>query len=210
MTFPRSQASAQSGFTLVETMIALVVTSMLTALLVSALFFAARTQTAVSDSTTIFQEEAVQRSRFDYVIGTCLPGRVKAAPTFIATEDAVRCYAGQSLSERTLPVPLWINWKLERSSTGDTDLVYFDEAMPVGAKFRVAQFPGKVIFQFRLTNGEASKKWPPSDDKTTWLPERIEIVAPGPEDGTIGWVSSIRASSWPEPESPSLFGIPLR
>jgi prepilin-type N-terminal cleavage/methylation domain-containing protein len=198
-----------SGFTLVETLVALVVTSMLAGLLVSALFFATRTQVSVSRSfSEIFSQESA-RSRFEYVLAYCLPASTGAKPNFTAKADEIECFSAQSLADARLPAPMWVKLSLREAETGITKLLYWDESMPASATTEIGHFEGKVAFRFWGMSGPSVQRWPPNNERRLWLPRRIEIVGPTGGKDQVLWAVTGRVTPLPEPSQPSFFGVPL-
>ncbi len=198
------------GFTLIETLIALIITSMLAGLLVSALFFAARTQSGMSKVALQMFEAPAARHKFQYVLAHCLAASASAKENFIGSADRIDCFSLQSLSVGEAPAPVRIQWSLIAGGPGMKKLMYRDEWMPAGEQAEIASFPERSAFRYWSSDAAPSASWPPSANKRAWIPQRIEILDRSRSEPVVIWGVTLGASGWPEPTPPSVFGLPLR
>ena len=133
MSMAPQQRRMQNGFTLVEVTVALVLTSMLAALLTSALYFAGRTRVAVSSDMQDQIRLQISANRFEQILGNCLPGVARGELVFRGNESSVACLSTQSLTTSDLRTPVRVTWKIAESEAGQSLLLYTDEGVATGA-----------------------------------------------------------------------------
>lgn len=204
--------SGQAGFTLVEMLVAIVVTSMLGGLLMQSLFFAFRTRVSIDQEMTALVEMQTRQHRFADVLRHCLPGTEKGAPVFEGQEKILSCFSTRPLESRALIRPQGVKWTLRTTEPGKTELLYQDDSMPNTSWVSVAQWPGDASFRYWHVTGQESAQWPPRPTLKQWLPNAVAIVSnrSGQTESMLQWIVKIDATPQPETAPATVFGLPLQ
>ena len=110
----RAARHSAGGFTLVEVMVALVVTSLLVAVLMGALFYMYRVQESLQDELITREKVLRTRAWFEDVLSACLPIKADsglANVPFSGSTSEIRCETTQSLRPMlgNAPVPVHLS-----------------------------------------------------------------------------------------------------
>ena len=206
-SIPQHLRRQQSGFTLVEVTVALVLTSMLAGLLASALYFAARTRVAVSTEMQEQLQRHINFNRFEQVVGYCLPGVGRTEVALRGTASTLECMSMQSLSPTPLPAPVRIKFAITEAENGQALLQYADE---VTGLITIAKLPSPGRFVYWGSDGKPQAQWLLGADQEQWLPRKIEIQFDSQSQQNGRWSAALRVTPQPELNPPSLFGTTLQ
>jgi prepilin-type N-terminal cleavage/methylation domain-containing protein len=196
----------QRGFTLIEVLIALVLTSLLTGMLISAIFFASRTKLAVGQGIDQQLLEQANYSRFDQTLKYCLPEIRNQSPIFRGTASLVECFSTQNLQGDVISYPLNIRWTIQKASADSlASLSYVDQAnwnRPV----QIVQLPSDAHFVFWDAAGNKRKDWNFDTQQIRLLPARISIEFNEQSNQNALWSTTLRHTPHPDLPPPSFLG----
>lgn len=235
---PRSSAHAHAhtnargftGFTLIEVLIALAITSMVVAVLMSSVFYGAKVQSSIRDELVAREQTLRGKAWFSQVLSGCLPAEAAAvvrpgqAPVntynaaFTGSAKEVVCETLAPIKgARVLPaLKVKLSLRQTPSTTGvggsETQQLVYQQIGSADAAVVIADLPaGTPAFSFYGTQGVEVEKWPVNVGDTEMLPRRIHLkVKTGANDRpAFEWSVSVSATPWLEPVLRSPFGVEL-
>lgn len=198
----------QRGFTLLEVLVALVMTSLLVAVLVGALYYVFRVQDALR-SEVIEREQALRaRAWFVDALRGCLPAEAGSKSVFTGSAATIRCETTTALKPRRLPAPERISFSLRRQG-GGPQLDYQEERDGAAPRTVASWHAGEAYFRYIDDAGEELQDWPPSRAEPETLPRLIKLVVKNAE-GETAWLAAPGADPWlpPKPRG-NPFGVEL-
>ena len=208
-------AAISRGFTLIEVQIALVITSLLVAVLVSSLYYVFRVQDLLGNE--VVDREAALRVKawFSEALEACLPAPKDSASAFVGNSREIRCETLAPLEPRRIPVPLRIMFALRPEEGGNTGLAYSEQVREQVKTHTLSTWRGADIhFVFIDSKGKQLDQWPPSqvdikEDRSA-LPALIRLVFKS-AGGIVSdeWLVAPRADGWLPPPPQNPFGIKL-
>lgn len=207
---PSQMQRRQTGFTLIEVTVALVLTSMLAGLLTSALYFAGRTRIAVTADMQAQIQQQIDFSRFEQILSHCIPGTEGAEATFRGDEQSLECISTQSMTASKLISPLKVQLKISAPDPARAQLQYADERTGAGALLTLANLPSQAKFVYWADDGTSTNKWPPNAENVKWLPRRIEVQLIDAPRAEMRWTVTLQSTPQPQLNPPSLFGTILK
>lgn len=190
-----SSTNRQKGFTLLEMIVVLLITGMISALLMQGFIYMAGIYHAVDRRQQILlSNQLIQGWLGDSVRGlvngidSAAEGEYFSAPPFRGDETGFAALNLHSLSNAGgVMRPIRMQWKLQRRSSGELELLYLEErsAQETPDTFTARQWPrGTGRFSY-LSNGQWYSEFPlPGANWTTQdqrvLPDaiRLEVDAP--------------------------------
>lgn len=210
--------SALRGFTLVEVLIALVITSLLISILVSSLYYVFRVQDLLRHE--VVEREAALRAKawFTETLETCLPAAKDSASTFTGNAQEIRCETMAALEPRRIRIPLHITFALRRETAGETKLTYTEQGLEPAKSRTIFSWPrGDIHFAFTDAQAKPADHWPPDAPGSLEyqaLPALIQLVVK--DAGNTGasdspdWIVAPRADGWlpPPPQLPFSMKLP--
>jgi prepilin-type N-terminal cleavage/methylation domain-containing protein len=225
---PRAQR--QKGFTLIEVLIALAITSMVVAVLMSSVFYGAKVQSSIRDELVAREQSLRGKAWFSQVLSGCLPAEAAAvvrpgqAPAniynsaFAGSAKEVVCETLSPIKgARVLPalkVKLALRQTPNASGFGgsDSQQLTYQQVGSSDAAVVIADLPaGTPSFSFFGTRGVEVEQWPVNQGDTETLPRRIHLkVKSGTAEKPIfEWFVSVSATPWVEPVLRTPFGGPV-
>jgi prepilin-type N-terminal cleavage/methylation domain-containing protein len=217
----------RGGFTLIEVLIALAITSMVVAVLMSSVFYGAKVQSSIRDELVAREQILRGKAWFSQVLSACLaaegpprvrPGQVPVSTYVSAFEGSAQEIVCETLAPikgaKVLP-SLKVKVSLRPTpavngftSTESQQLVY----QQVGSKDEpvvIADLPsGTPAFSFFGMQGEEQKQWPLMAGDSETLPRRIhlKVKVGASEKPVFEWFVSLNATPWVEPVLRTPFG----
>lgn len=219
LAVPCRRPNLAGGFTFVEVMVALVVTSLLVAVLMSALFYMYRVQESLQGE--LIAREAALRTKawFEDVLSACLPIKADAGPAnvpFFGSAAEIRCETTQSLRPALGGAPVPVQLALVRDNNRQTALIYSEYRAGVtdGKPFTLAEWKdAEVEFQFINHEGEESGHWPQEGDRGNsqeTLPALIMLRIRQTDAPTNVWLVGLRNDPWFEPPRKLPFNMEIK
>lgn len=210
-----SSGGNSRGFTLVEVLIALVITSLLISILVSSLYYVFRVQDLLHNE--VVEREAALRAKawFTEVLEACLPAAKTSASAFSGNPQEIRCETLAPLEPRRIPLPLRITFALRREKDLVTQLTYLEQGQEQARLRTIATWPGgDSHFVFVDAKGRQLDQWPPQQpdikEDSEALPALIKLVFKSSGDANPSlWLVAPRADGWLPPPPKNPFGIKM-
>ncbi len=200
----------QRGFTLLEVIVALVITSLLVAVLVGALYYVFRVQDALRSE--VVERELTLRARTWFVeaLRGCLPAEANTPSAFAGSTATIRCETTTPLKPRRLPAPERISFSLRRQAGAMHHLEYREERDGAAARTVAAWNADDVQFRYVDDAGEERQDWPPSRAEPETLPRLVKLVVKHAGGGETVWLTAPGADPWlpPKPRG-NPFGVEL-
>jgi len=198
------------GFTLVEVMIALVITSMLVSVLVSALYYVFRVQDMLRGEVIERESSLRAKAWFIGALRACLPAEKSSESAFSGRALEIRCETMEALEPRRVPVTARIVFALRRAEGNAYALAYAEQGKDAANPRTIAGLPeGEAAFRFVDANGNELDRWPPDRSETEALPSLIKLSIKNSAAGDTVWLVAPRADPWLPPVPKNLLGIPI-
>lgn len=198
-----------SGFTLVEVMIALVITSLLVSILMGLLYYVYRVQTTLQAEVVEDEFRLRTQAWFLETLRTCTPADVKTGREFLGTGVEITCDSQSPLRPDAQPYPTRISWTLSKNDQGE-NLLSYQQQDKTKAAVPVTKLPeGEASFVFFDRKGGIQPVWPPEkvSQPSETLPRSIQLRVRRGESMALEWLVSPLASPWLEPIIKNPFGI---
>ncbi|MGE3347333.1 MAG: type II secretion system protein J [Ramlibacter sp.] len=200
------------GFTLVEMLVALAVTSMLVALLMGSLYYGTRVQASLADELGVRENALRQTEWFNATLRSCLPEDTDSGARFVATAQEIQCTTVAPLQARALPSPQRIRWSLRKAADDGriTELVYRDMEEANNSDVVVRRIVAdEVVFQFSGMDGQVLPAWPVTANSPETLPRLIYLSLSTGGKQTTAEVTSVLSDPWLLQEFKNPFGMEL-
>jgi prepilin-type N-terminal cleavage/methylation domain-containing protein len=198
----RLRCAMRRGFTLVEVLVALAITSMLVSVLMSSLFYIFRVQEGLRDETLLRERQLRERAWVREALAACLPEEGENNPHFQGSRTELQCETSNALLPEKLPMTARIRMALIEE--GDRTSLRYEES---GGKTPVtlADWNGvSAEFRFIDAKGEAREQWQQGKEA---LPRQIWLLLTSVRMEDAGrrevWLTAVRADPW-LPEKPAL------
>lgn len=185
---------------------ALVITSLLVAILMASLYYVFRVQTTMRDEVLARETELKIHAWFSEALEGCLPAERNTDSSFVGSVAEIRCETTTVLSPRPIPVPLRITFALRRVENGYA-LTYREQGSAEARQ--LASWPVReAAFRFMDARGAEMEKWPLDRTDAEVLPRLIRLVLKGmPEGGDKVWMVAPRADGFLAPTVKNPFGF---
>lgn len=211
MAKTRHLHAAPRGFTLIEVLIALAITSMVVSVLMSSVFYGLKVQSAIRQE--LVEREQLLRSKtwFSELLGSCLPADAASGSAFEGGAEEIACDSLMPLQGRKFLAAQRIRLSLRAGAAQNQQLVYRQSSTDQSGQV-IAELPmGVAAFSFVGSNGVEVGKWPVMSNDPETLPRRIRLKVKAATGELIDfeWSASVRASPWLEPVPKTPFGLEL-
>lgn len=203
--------SDESGFTLLEVLVALVITGLLVAILMSSLYYMFRAQDKVSQEIAGREADLRVKAWVIDALEHCLPRerRLYADFTFTGSAKEIRCETTAAIGPHTQTIPLLITLSLSTGEKSGTRLTYKEQGSTESQPITLTVWPeGEAKFTFHDADGQPMDQWPPEKPDAPALPSLITLLIKQP-DATLAWLAAPRADGWVPPPPTNPFGIKI-
>ena len=200
------------GFTLVEILVALAMTGMLVALLMSSLYYGTRVQASLADELQVRERSLRRVDWFASSLLGCMPLAPKIGAAMVATATEITCMTVSPLQARAQPSPQRIRWTLRKSENDPriAELTYKDLDDSSSSELVVESFPAsQARFAYVGVNGQEVLTWPLTAQSPETLPRLIYMVLEDGRTAQVAWVTALLADPWLEQEAQNPFGLEL-
>lgn len=198
------------GFTLVEVLVALVITSLLISILMGLLFYVYRAQTSLRAEIVEREFDLRTRDWFSETLSGCLPAAGMSGNEFTGTRDEINCDTLTPLRPQRIPAPQRITLAIRRNSNNQNELTYRQQGDNTSNSTPLILLPfGEAQFIYYDLHGEEKNEWPASSNNAETLPRRIRLVVKQSSKVVFDWLATPRADPWLEPVMPNPLGIEI-
>lgn len=198
----RLTAYWQRGFTLIEVMIALVITGMLISILVSALYYMSRVQESIHNEIVFREADLKKRAWLSGVLMNCLPVTTEIGMQFSGAATRIECETTAPLSPTARGGSAIAILSIEKTSSGHSRLTYAEGKNgnnPAPSPYALYEWPaGEARFLFFNGRGEKFEKWPAEEKQPELLPGFVKLEINGQTGEPEVWQFSMRNTPWLE------------
>jgi prepilin-type N-terminal cleavage/methylation domain-containing protein len=199
----------QTGFTLVEVLIALAITGMVVSVLMGSVFYGAKVQSGMRQE--LIEREQLLRGKawFFEVLSTCLPAEVPSGSAFEGSSQQIVCDTLMPLQGSRVLGSQRVTLVLKRRPVGDGIQLLYSPVSSTSAPVVLNEFAAdEAHFTFIAANDKTYAKWPVQINDPETLPARVELnlKGAGADSKNTVWTVSLRASPWLEPKARLPFG----
>lgn len=188
-TRPRT---AQSGFTLVEVLIALAITGLLVSILISALFFLHRVQQSLEEESMRREQSLRGEAWFRESLRGCLARPAESTGRFTGNTTSLSCESLSPVIPDSASVPTQIELQL-RSTATSVVLEYIEPgrlaATPI-ARWDTAS----ASFSYQDLSSKEHDAWPPTNDHPELLPRLVTLKITPAQSPPTSWLAALPAT----------------
>ena len=188
--------SRTRGFTLLEMLVALVITSMLVALITGALFYVLQVREKLGrelvDGTTVFRTQ----SWFETVVAGCLPITADQEGSFAGEERGFKALTQGALRASALVPPMPVELRLENGGTNELRLEYKEAG---GKSIVLARWENaEGHFRYYDALGLAHDDWKVAIGAyENLVPRLVELEVKSPAGKEL-YLAAVQADGWVE------------
>jgi len=198
------------GFTLIEVLIALLITSLLVSILMGSLYYLSRVQESLRNEIVVREAELRSKAWYSEVLAGCMPAESGSGAGFVGSAREIACDSTSPLRPRLVGVSLRVHLALRRGEDGRTQITYREHDSPESSAHVIAALGGgDAVFKYVGVSGQEFENWPPKINDPETLPRRIRLVTSEAPAGESEWGVTIRADPWLEPVFKNPFGMEL-
>ncbi|KAF0812335.1 hypothetical protein IGB42_03325 [Andreprevotia sp. IGB-42] len=201
---PASSKAAQHGFTLIEVMVALVMTALVMTLLMGASFYVLQIREKLSAEVNDGERGTRQRLWFRQTIAGLQAVKTESPDHFDGDETGFRALVLRPLSAELTSAPELIELRLKKRDEGGTALIYTAGETSV----ELASWPeGKARFGYFNTEGKVLSIWNSRTQASEHVPSAVEISVQN-ENDTVAmdyWLASVTVDPWIDDKKPPQF-----
>jgi general secretion pathway protein J len=186
MTHPITpqKSIAESGFTLLEILVVLVLVALVSTIIMQGFYFATSVQARIKKQLIEAQTGSLQENWFRETVRSVQPSFDKSKNALTGTATELKGVSLTTLYGQT-GIPAITTWKLK--STGTTSSLYYK--INTRPEIKVATWNStEVKFKYADAQGELHPTWPPND-KTSGLPKGVLISTPPRSQGFAWYVA---------------------
>lgn len=207
---PPAPHTPSKGFTLVEVLVALVITSLLVSILMGLLFYVYRAQTSLRAEIVEREFDLRTRDWFSETLSGCMSAAGMSGNEFIGTQTEISCDSLAPLRPQRILAPQRITLSLRRNSNNQNELTYNQQGDNTSSGTPLTLLPfGEAQFIYYDTHGEEKTEWPVVMNNAETLPRRIRLVVKQSSKVVFDWLATPRADPWLEPVITNPLGIVL-
>ncbi|MDP2367512.1 type II secretion system protein J [Rhodoferax sp.] len=203
-----SRRTGQTGFTLIEVLIALAITGMVVSVLMTSVFYGIKVQSAIRGELQDREQLLRSKAWFVELLASCLPADAASGSAFEGGALEIVCDSLMPLQGKKHLGAQRIWLSLRAGAAPNRQLVYRQSRADAAGQVIAELPPGEAAFRFVGTNGEDVAKWPADRNDPETLPRRIRLVVKrsAGEGSGFEWSVGVRASPWLEPVVKLPFG----
>lgn len=202
--------SIAAGFTLVEVLVALVITSLLVSILMGLLFYVYRVQDTLRSEIVEREFQLRTRAWFSEVLAGCMPADGTSTAAFEGTALEISCDTLAPLRPQAILAPRRVTLTLRRGKNNENELTYSEQVnTPQSAAAFIILPAGDATFLFSGIKGEEKEVWPPVKNDLETLPRRIRLIVKNSSDIVFEWLATPLADPWIEAVIKNPFGLEL-
>jgi len=199
------------GFTLIEVLVALVITSLLVSILMGLLFYVYRVQDSLRGEIVEREFSLRTKAWFSDTLAACVPAESGSGNEFIGADKTVTCDTLAPLRPQSnTQATQRITFSLKNDIYRGNELIYREDQNKDSQTTVIARLPdGEASFTYTDTKGEQFASWPPAKNQLETLPNRIELTVKQSSELKFLWLATPRADPWLAPTIKNPFGLEL-
>lgn len=210
MTTMNLARRASRGFTLVEVMVALIITSLLISILVSALYYMFRVQQSIQDETVTREADLRARAWFANAVANCLAIEEGTGVVFSGTSTELKCETTAALSPGSAFAPTTVVFSLEKlaDESGVTSLAYRELSQASDKSIVIARLAGdEAQFRYQDVAGKETENWSASATDLERLPASVSLLVRETSELKPILKVALDNSPWLEQKPKNPFGV---
>lgn len=203
--------SRTAGFTLVEVLVALVITSLLVSILMGMLYYVYRVQDALRAEIVEREFQLRTRAWFSDILAGCIPADATNM-AFEGSSNKLSCDTLSPLKPQPILAPQRITLLLRQSDNGTNELTYVEHGDGNDEdqiQSLVVLPAGEATFLFSGVDQTEKPTWQPGNTNAETLPRRIRLVVKNSSEIILDWLATPLADPWLEPAFKNPFGFEL-
>lgn len=198
------------GFTLIEVMVALVITSLLVSILVSALYYMFRVQDRLGNEVVTREADLRAKAWFTDAVASCLPVDANSGTPFSGSAIEIRCETTAAVQPRDSGVPNLVVFAVQRGDGDRMRLTYQEPAQKESRPHVLTAWPGtEASFHYVNIKGEESDHWPKEKTDPETLPRLVKLSVKTAGTSPFVWAVGMRNDPWLEPVPKNPFTLEL-
>lgn len=192
------------GFTLVEVMVALAVTTALVSILMGSLFHIFRVQESLRAEVQDRELRLRAHAWFRMFFAGCVPFASGEEGGFVGQDRRALCETTNRIVPRRMPVPGVASLALEESENA-VSLIYQGRASESDKKMVLMRWPASgAKFVYLDAQGQEREGWPSPETPEQLLPTAVKMIVHSPPPAAdIVWFAPFQADPWRD-ETPKL------
>lgn len=192
---------AHKGFTLIEVIVALAITSLIMTLLMGATFYVMQIRVKLTEEVRTGEQQARKELWFEQIVASILPVPTEDPGTFKATETQFSTWLSRPLNANILATPTEATLQLQKNiDISGIDLIYSTEK----DKFILKSWPeASAHFAYFDNSGKKLTAWSPLQQASERIPRAIQVEVLSSKDNSIMdfWFAKIEAAPYLEQKS---------
>lgn len=202
---------ASRGFTLVEVLVALVVTSLLVSILVSALYYMFRVQDSLQGEVVIREADLRAKAWFSEAVANCLPVEASMGTPFSGSSTEIKCETTAALNPVFNGAPAVVVFSLKRNDLGLMALTYHEPEYSSQKSHVLAEWiSDEAGFRYVNTKGKEMDRWPRERGDPETLPRLVILSVKTSDEFPDVWAVALRNDPWLEELPKNPFGLILK
>jgi prepilin-type N-terminal cleavage/methylation domain-containing protein len=198
-------AQAHRGFTLIEVLVALAITSLVMTLLMSAVYYVFQIRSRMIEEVTTGETQIRQRLWFRQLVAGVQPVAPEEADRFEGDANGFRALFARGFVAADQPAPESARLYLDRDDPGVTKLMY---ASAVTQLELARWFKAKPRFRYWTQAGNAETAWNERLQPVERLPAAIELEIEYESGSTETWFARVESTPWLIQQALPTFLIP--
>ena len=196
------------GFTLVEVLVALVVTSLLVSILVSALYYMFRVQDSLQGEVVIREADLRAKAWFSEAVSNCLPVETGMGAPFSGSSTEIKCETTAALNPDFNGAPAIVVFSLRRNEGGLMALTYQEPEHSSQKSHVLAEWVSdEAGFRYVNIKGEEMDRWPKERNDPETLPRFVNLSVKASEEFPVVWAVALRNDPWLDELPKNPFGV---
>ncbi|SMC28942.1 prepilin-type N-terminal cleavage/methylation domain-containing protein [Andreprevotia lacus DSM 23236] len=197
----------QQGFTLIEVMVALVMTALVMTLLMGASFYVLQIREKLSTEVISGEQSTRQQLWYRQIIAGLQPLKAGVQEHFDADETGFRALTLHPLSASAVDAPTQVELRLQKLDDGVTVLNYTGQD---GSKLELARWAeGTASFEYYNLAGKPLSNWTSLTQPDEHVPQAIalKVMSDNNTRQVSYWLASVSSDPWRDDKTPPSFLI---
>ncbi|MFT4170925.1 MAG: prepilin-type N-terminal cleavage/methylation domain-containing protein [Rhodocyclaceae bacterium] len=187
------RAQCYGGFTLVEVLVALAITSLLMSLLMGANFYILQIQEKLADEVRTGEQAMRDRLWFRHIVAGLQPMDKDSADAFVGSPEAFRGWVARPLEAGIHVAPARVELALIKDDDGVVALRYTAH----GVQHDLARWPAsRARFTYHSRDGKIHDTWTAFSQPVERIPSAIGVVIESSDGERPRWYARVDAHPW--------------